>query len=248
MKKRIDFQISGNQKCGTNALHNLLDQHPAVRMSSPKELHFFDAKNYRCDESAFQTYHRDGWGLGNGGLESAFLYGESTPKYVLLGPGGEARFLGRIQEYNPDIKHIVLFRDPVERAYSQWNMLRHNGRPVVDFETVVEVGTSAKSPQSSSFNIISRGHYGQICQNLLSLFGPERCCFIRVTDLNHQMNEVTDFLGIAPMNYETRYSYVLPYTSAMSEEARKTLRSYYGPEMVRFGELTGIDAADWIDR
>ena len=42
---------------------------------------------------------------------------EASPDYLL-----KPQAAGRIFEYNPDIKLIVILRDPVKRAFSSWNM------------------------------------------------------------------------------------------------------------------------------
>ncbi len=138
LKDRIDFLVAGNQKCGTNALHDLLTQHPALRMSADKEMHFFDGPSFEETEECYGDYHRRGWGIDEHGMDDRLLYGESTPNYVVAKPSGVPRFLPRIFTYNPNIKLIVLFRDPVSRAYSQWNMLRVAGRVELSFEEMVE--------------------------------------------------------------------------------------------------------------
>ena len=44
MKQRIDFIVGGIQKCGTTALYRLLQQHPMLIGSGPKEPHFFSRR------------------------------------------------------------------------------------------------------------------------------------------------------------------------------------------------------------
>ncbi|MDW3220458.1 MAG: sulfotransferase domain-containing protein [Acidimicrobiales bacterium] len=247
MKSRIDFLVAGNQKCGTNTLHDLLAQHPTVRMSSPKEMHYFDRASFADCEDAHRDYHRRGWAVGEEGLDEQLLYGESTPKYVLFRPSGEPRYLPRIRAYNPAIKLVVLFRDPVERAYSQWNMLRDRGRAVPPFEDIVDAALDASAERSPWADVIDRGCYGRVVFNLLSLFAPERCCFVKVDDLNHQVDVVERFLGIEPFDYEPRYSYALEYESPLAPAVGERLRGHYRAEMHIFSRLTGLDVDDWVN-
>ena len=122
MKNRIDFMIAGVQKAGTTSMHLALRQHPKVRMSRPKEMHYFDRGPHPKSEVDHRSYHARGW--GDAGFSEDLLYGESTPKYALALPKGRVPFLPRIRAYNPKIKLIFIFRNPVDRLHSHWWMLR----------------------------------------------------------------------------------------------------------------------------
>ena len=186
MKNRINFLIAGNQKCGTTTLHELLRQHPALCMSKRKELHFFDQKLYEPSEDSFRNYHQRGWGSTK--LEDDLLYGESTPKYVLVNANGRPLFLDRISDYNPNIKIIGLFRDPVARAHSQWFMLRKKNPDIPSFDVLInQLLDGKKSPFK---DVINRGKYGSIVSNLLSRFPAENCLFLMPTDLNDNLKEM----------------------------------------------------------
>ncbi len=104
------FLIIGGQKCGTTALHQYLTLHPQVKAATPKELHYFS-----CDNRFYKgiEYYHSFFPETHGG-EITF---EASPSYLAKTVAAE-----RIYEYNPNIKIIVLIRDPVERAYSAWNM------------------------------------------------------------------------------------------------------------------------------
>jgi hypothetical protein len=84
-------------------------------MARRKEVHFFD------DESPFENgspdevpYHE-----AFSPTDPAQLLGESTPAYMYWTDA-----LRRIWRYNPAMKLILLLRNPIERAYSHWNMAR----------------------------------------------------------------------------------------------------------------------------
>ena len=158
MKQRIDFLIAGNQKCGTTSLASRLGQHPNTRMSAPKELRWFTRTDLNQSESDYRAYHEYGW--GDSALDDAYMYGEATPRYVLHDPAGRARALERIAAYNPEIKLIILFREPGERAFSQWNMMRRNGRNPPPFEEVVASALDGdrRSPNAS---MMRRGEIGR---------------------------------------------------------------------------------------
>ncbi len=110
---KIDFAIIGTQKGGTSALDYYLRQHPEIGMASRKETHFFD--NEKVFSKSKISYRK---------LEKEFdfsaenkIYGEATPIYMYWKPA-----IRRIWEYNKDIKLIIVLRNPIDRAFSNWNM------------------------------------------------------------------------------------------------------------------------------
>lgn len=108
---RPDFIILGAQKAGTTSLHYYLDQHPNMSGSYPKEINFFDRDYYF--EKKLEDYEKHFRGLGT------MKYFESTPEYLYTPNTYKV-----MHDIYPDLKLIVLLRDPVKRAYSAWNMYK----------------------------------------------------------------------------------------------------------------------------
>jgi hypothetical protein len=107
-----DFLIIGAQKSGTSTLHYWLNQHPELHGSKPKEIHYFDKKiNYgyslKWYEDHFKTVN----------LLKSKLYFESTPGYFYY-----ESIAKQLAGLYPQIKLILVLRDPVERAFSAYNM------------------------------------------------------------------------------------------------------------------------------
>lgn len=122
--KKPNFFLVGAPKCGTTSLAFYLSQHPQVCMADPKEPHFFDY-NYEWGldyywKKHFQHYQKER------------AVGEATSSYLLL-PFVPERIRQSIQK--PKI--IVLLRDPVERAYSEWWMQKSRGVEKLSFEAAV---------------------------------------------------------------------------------------------------------------
>lgn len=102
------FMIIGAQKCATSSLHAYLKQHPDMRGSKPKEIHYFDRDIH--SGKTIEQYRKHFTGA-----KGVYCY-ESTPSY-LYSPGAAEK----IHAAFPDIKLVVILRDPVRRAYSAWN-------------------------------------------------------------------------------------------------------------------------------
>src|ERR1700683_2812112 len=121
-----DFFIAGVPKAGTTALHPALARHPELYMSPVKEPKFFltdgpppaeggpgDAKTYRE-----HIWRRSDYEALFSQAPAGKLRGESTPFYLY---NQQAQV--RIKALIPGARLIVVLRDPVERAHSNWTHL-----------------------------------------------------------------------------------------------------------------------------
>lgn len=94
----------GAQKCATTWLFRVLEDHPQAVLSQPKELHFFSSYY----DHGYQWYERhfpDRAGvLAAGEYSTSYLYDLDAP--------------ARARRYDPQLRLIVMLRDPVARAYS----------------------------------------------------------------------------------------------------------------------------------
>ena len=111
--------VLGAMKAGTTAVHGLIDAHPQVQMSRPKELNFFSENWDRG--TAWYSAHFD---------EQAVARGESSPGYT---SPSYPRVAERMARLLPDVRLVYLVRHPFERAMSQYAHHRRDGderRPV----------------------------------------------------------------------------------------------------------------------
>jgi hypothetical protein len=112
---RPAFLIIGAQKGGTVALRKYLARHQNIVPAKQKEIGYFDQdisyrRGNRWYHSHFPLPHR----LGRRGVTF-----EATPEYLYYPKAAQ-----RIFSYDPALRLIVLLREPIERAFSAWNMFR----------------------------------------------------------------------------------------------------------------------------
>ena len=94
----------GAEKSATTWAWTMLDEHPAVCMSQPKELNYFNLdENYRRGD----TWYRQHFST------DAECCGEISPLYM-----DDDRVAGRIRDTFPNAKILVMLRDPFDRAMS----------------------------------------------------------------------------------------------------------------------------------
>ncbi|OIQ00267.1 MAG: hypothetical protein AUK35_03855 [Zetaproteobacteria bacterium CG2_30_46_52] len=130
--KYPDFLIVGAAKAGTSALFRILGQHPSVFIPQNKEPNFFafdgsipkyagihDAetivRNSICDPNEYYGLFRD--------CKSHQVTGEASTLYLY-----DKTAPSRIKETLPNVKIIIVLRNPVERALSAYNHLRRDLR------------------------------------------------------------------------------------------------------------------------
>lgn len=123
--------VIGSMKSGTSYLWRLLDAHPAVFMSEPKEpCYFVDPEDLKTLfpmmwQQEFWKDERNYLDLFEA-AESHAVVGEASVfySYLPLAPG----VAERIHRFNPDARFIYLMRDPIERALSHyWHNVRYFG-------------------------------------------------------------------------------------------------------------------------
>src|SRR5215471_14615082 len=202
-----DFFIAGAPKAGTTALHAALARHPSLYMSAVKEPKFFLTDGpppTRGGPGDVQTYREHVWRRDD--YEALFapapagaLRGESTPFYLF---NREAQ--RRIRALIPDARLIVILRDPVERAHSNWTHLWSAGLdPIGDFPAACAAEDRRVAAGWAPFWHYTRlGRYGEQLDHLLTAFPREQIFVLRYRDLVNQparaLDEICAFLGVQP--------------------------------------------------
>lgn len=115
--------LIGAAKSGTTSLAHILDQHPDISLSTPKEPQFF----WTHWEKGFDWYRtcfadRDGKVL----LDASQSYA-MAPKAALDGERDAWPVPARLHAARPDARLIYMVRDPVERAISNYWHARRGG-------------------------------------------------------------------------------------------------------------------------
>jgi hypothetical protein len=188
--------------------------HPDVVVSIDKEVHFFDARY----ELGLQWYRSQ---FPN--AAEARAVGEATPNYMFSPVA-----LDRIRSTLPDVKLILLLRNPIDRAYSHYWHDRSRGKIDREFEEIVTRELAGEDIGPAAY--IARGRYDEQVGGILSRFGRESlfvetfenmaakpdtvyaavCRFIGVDDsfrppnLGHPANAFVEFRSLALRSWAQR--------------------------------------------
>ena len=200
-----DFLVIGAPKAGTTALHAALARHPGLYMSPVKEPKYFlsdgppptkggpgDALTYRE-----HIWRRPDYEALFDAAPARTLRGESTPLYLY-----DRAAMRRIRAALPGARLIVIVRDPVERAHSNWTHLWSAGlEPVGDFVRACgEEDRRIAAGWASFWHYTGLGRYGEQLEYLFTLFPREQVLVLRyrllVDDPAQTMNRICAFLGV----------------------------------------------------
>jgi len=243
---KIDFLICGAQKSGTSALNKYLAAHRSICMADKKEVHYFDRDEFFTGEPDYQEYHsffsQNTQGKQLGEATPIYMYWEQAPR--------------RIWEYNPKMKIIMVLRNPIDRAYSHWNMERSKGREDLSFLEGVyaEEGRCRDSSplQDRKYSYVDRGFYTNQLKRMLQYFPREQVLVLKYDDFKKQpddlLRKICIFLNIRPFNKCKKETvHARPYISKMTTDERKRLINIYTNEIRELEGLLGWDCAEWLD-
>ena len=248
------FLIVGAQRCGTTSMYKTLAQHPMVLPAVlHKGAHYFDT-GYG---------HGPAWYRGHFPLQATArraaadpgrlpITGESSPYYLFHPLAGQ-----RIRQDLPDVRLLVLLRDPVERAYSAHTHETARGFETEPFERALDLepvrlaGEEAKllaDPKYQSHShqhhaYVTRGRYAEQLARLEKLFGRDRIHVVDsqrfFTDPEPVFAGVVDFLGIGHADGVSFEKHNARPRASMEPALRSRLEDGFAPYDTRLAEWWG---------
>jgi hypothetical protein len=248
MPEKVGIFIAGVQKGGTSSMHCYLSAHPELAAPSRKETHFFDDESRDWRAPDYSALHRL-FPPADGGRQRF----ESTPITLFWPPA-----LERIRAYNPAAKLILLFRDPIERAWSNWRMEHARGAETLPFGAAIREGRTGLGPDPLAmerrfFSYVERGFYAGQVRRALQLFPREQMLFLRSADLLERqaatLAAVAEFLRVSPFPdlapaRAHRSLDGLPPEPPAGDVAY--LREVFRADVIEFSGLTGLAVTDWL--
>jgi hypothetical protein len=253
-----DFLVIGAQRCGTSSLYTYLGRHPRVIPSLRKEVEYLSTR-FGEGEGWYRAHFplRARLAASNlrGGRTQTF---EATPDYLL-----DPRAPERAATLLPGAKIVVLVRDPVARAYSQYMHNRRLGQEPLTFLEALDQEDSriegellrmSSDPDYDAkplrrFGYVARGMYADQIKLWQAHYPAEQIQLIQTEaffkDTSAIFGEILDFLGIPrwqPSHFGN-YSVASPTGSSqgMVPAAREKLTETFKEPNRQLYDLVGRD-------
>jgi len=259
LRVQPDFLIIGTKRGGTTSLWNWLLQHPGVLPMFPgvqqiKSPHYFDINFWRGPawyRSHFPTRSRVAAFERSHGYRP--VVGESSPYYMF-----HPAVARRVHDQVPTVKLIVLLRDPVKRAYSNYWERRGSG-----FEDLPTFGEALAAEETrvrgeedrlladeryyslhhDCHTYRARGRYLEHLRPWLDLFPREQLHVIRSEDLYADPSSVVmgvhRFLGIPEQAPRQLPHHNKLRTPPIEPSLAEELGAYYEPHNRALAEVLG---------
>jgi hypothetical protein len=245
LRMRPDFLLIGAQRSGTTSLYRYLAEHPSMAPALvSKGVHYFSTghdRSWSWYRGHFPTVaYRD---LHRALRRTPLVTGEASPYYLLHPLAPE-----RVALELPDVKLIALLRDPVSRAYSQFQHEREGGfEPLGTFEEVIdaEPGRLAgeeerivsdpayQSFAHQHFTYVSRGRYAEQLRRWWTHVPRERLLVLRAEDLFRDLEgtyaRVLEFLGLPQRGVQRQTAYNATRSEPMAAATKDRLREVFAP-------------------
>jgi hypothetical protein len=196
-----DFIIFGVEKAGSRGLYDTLSTHSNLVPSFKKEVHYFDKDSIYQRGKLSDYYHF--FPLPHK-VKNKLTF-EATPGYIFFEKVPE-----RIYNFSPNIKLIAILRNPVERAFSAWQMYhlmnptKHpNFHDPRDFKEVITYELEELSNNripSGNGQILRKGLYAEQLERWFKVFPRENFHFIEslsfLKNTDENISEICSFLKV----------------------------------------------------
>ena len=185
---------------------------PRYFVSQQKSLHFF-AKDWVLENAngpgdkrllMLMTSTWDSYLAHFRGAEGKKAIGDFSPSYFWWWPSRES-----IRERLPDAKIILMLRDPVQKAFSQYTHLIRDGRETLSFWDALQAEPERKARRYGGLWLYRESAcYAESTERFLEYFGPDRMRIYFFEDLIRDptivLKDIFRFLGVSE-HAQSRY-------------------------------------------
>ncbi len=242
------FLIIGHGKAGTTALYDYLCQHPQLASAALKEVCYW-SQFFNAGETWYRAHFLPV------PMASELITGEASPQYFT-----DPEAMKRIACERPDIKLILLLREPVSRAYSDYQMLVRFGEEQRSWEEVVEAELRSRTSCPIDPAEIDAEAYADDNLNTyllrsatlpylkqwLALFPRKQLLILQNSEMHRDttavIHQVFDFLDLPPFRLLSIAPVNKGHYPPMSAAIKQRLENWFQPHQTALAQFLVSEA------
>lgn len=274
-----DFLIIGAQKAGTTSLHHYCNQHPNLCMADVKEPMFFASTTPPATTFQEQTlkspYHffylNEYSSLFKkavlakpirrsflsflakplGGFSTSPLLGEASTAY-LANPFPSSVW---IKKMIPDVKLIVILRNPIQRAVSAYKMYAKTGADSRSLEEAIEFGLNGKEVSiAQGQRYLTLGLYARQLGPFLKIFRKEQIFIGDYDEFDSDnlgfLQKVLAFLQVEPFvpkDLKRLNVYDAKRTNGLDNSLKEKMKTFFEEDILELQSMVDFDVQKWLN-
>ena len=237
------FMVIGAEKSGTTSLYHYLNQHPQFLPSIEKELDFFDIEYNRGID----------WYLAHFPPlpeQYKFITGEVSANYIYSPQAPQ-----RVWDLFPELKLIVILRNPVARTISRYHMLLNQGSPKQPLEQAInqEINNISAAIESGEipWQVLNRNRnvgnslYIYHLKRWLKVFPREQLLVLKSEEFYQNpattLEKIFAYLEVPNHQLPNYQKYNAGSYGAISEEITNKLADFFAPHNQQLADYLEID-------
>ena len=247
-----DFVVIGSSKSGTTSLHHYIIQHPSI--IAERNVHFFEY--IHTDSIEWYRAHFPTKVYKNFKKiirKEKLIVGEQTATYLF-----HPLIPKRIHDTLKTVKLIVVLRNPVDRAYSNYQHQVREGIEKQTFEEAIKselkrIEICKNNPEykinnndfnnNVVFSYLRHGIYVDFIKAWMKFFTKEQFLILPTYELNNNrvkfLKQVFDYLNVPNFEISDIERQNVGEYKKLDKSTRKFLVDYYRPHNERLFELLG---------
>ena len=233
-----DFLVIGAKRCGTTSLFYHLPEHPCISKSPHDNMGFFN-DNFHLGVNWYKSFFPTIFTRNKIKSEFGnFLAFDVTTTYM-----EEESTANNVYQIKPNMKIIVILRNPVDRAYSQYHLNLREKAEKRSFEDAMEENMNELNKESheryeikpkfsvEENNYLKKGLYAQQLRHWLNIFPMESMLILSTEEFesNQQViyNKIFEFLNISQFEVKNTEKMEKGSYPQMKSETRSLLLDYF---------------------
>ncbi|NER47328.1 MAG: tetratricopeptide repeat protein [Symploca sp. SIO1A3] len=220
-----NFLIIGQTKCGTTSLYAYLKQHPQILPALTKEIKFWHSKSNFDRGLDWYLAHFSPICSGQN-----LITGEATPEYLSSPEAAQ-----RLWPIFPEMKLIILLRNPVDRAISQYYFRCKRGGEHRSLEKAIfselKMLTQQREIDHHNLYYLFPGIYINSIITWMELFPQKQFLILKSEDFfsatASTVNQVFQFLAVEPYQLEAYSKKNIGNYPPISQSMHRTLSDYF---------------------